>query len=75
MAQQQRHGLCLWLIMDAANTRRIIIPDAFQTTAERTPSGAVIIRQWGDAGDEIIIIPAEYVKRFCDGVYHASLTP
>lgn len=53
---------------------RELIPDAFRTTAHRLPSGSVVIVQDGDTGMQTIIVPAHYIKAFCEGVYHASLT-
>jgi hypothetical protein len=51
---------------------RELIPDAFRTTVQRLPSGSVVITQSGDAGDQTVIVPPQYIKVFCDGVYQAS---
>lgn len=52
---------------------RELIPDAFRTTVKRLPGGTLVLTQFGDAGDQMLLIPDRYVKAVCEGLYHASL--
>jgi len=62
---------CIMLMMDPT-IETILIPDAWLTTASRTATGSVVIKQAGDTGDSVIIIPPAYVKAFVQGVFDVS---
>ena len=52
--------------------RREIIPDAWRTTAARTPTGSIVIEQAGELGPQTLVIPAIHVRAFIEGVYRVS---
>ena len=54
------------------SNEREIIPDAFRTVASRTATGSIIVRQYGDAGDQVVIIPPDYVRAFVEGIYRVA---
>lgn len=55
------------------NPRRELVPDTFRIVAERLPSGNVVLRQDADSGEAIILIPRDYVRAVCEGIYHVSM--
>lgn len=52
-------------------TYRRVLPEPFGILVSRTPSGSIIIRQ-GEHGDNAIIIPAEYLRAFVEGIYRTA---
>ncbi len=51
---------------------RILIPDAFKLTARRLPGGSIVLRQCGDTQEHYIIIPPDYVRAVCQGIYDTA---
>lgn len=51
---------------------RELIPDAFRLVAERLASGSVVLRQDADEGQAIIVIPSDYVRAVCQGIFEVA---
>jgi hypothetical protein len=51
----------------------ILIPDAFKLTARRLPGGSIVLRQSGDTQEHYIIIPPDYVKAVCQGIFDVAM--
>lgn len=59
--------------MNENASEREIVPDAFRVTAQRLATGSIVLRQTSDNGEAIVIVPAQFVQAFCQGVYDVSM--